>query len=279
MLVWRSVTASHYVERKALGLKPTSDQELINEHALVAPQMMVTLMRMNLLIRVIAKGTDALRRPIFVARSAELSWIRAVEIDFVRLCGLSTEFKGILTLQQWLVEVRGRPIFWHNLLKRISATPAANRIEKVQAKQRKASKVQVPGNVIHCSVCHAIQASISAKNIHEFREHGKRADARRYILADDFCRCCLKQFPSRHLLTRHLVEYTDTCLAAMRVCLTLISIEESETLDVHDIDVKKRHLTVTKNGRGARSVAVQYYGPNRIDFRPYFDSVADGTAI
>ena len=75
MRVWRSVTASHYVERKALDLKPLSDQELLDAHSLMAPQTMVTLMRINLLIRVITKGSDALRRALFVARNAEWSWL------------------------------------------------------------------------------------------------------------------------------------------------------------------------------------------------------------
>ena len=64
----------------------------------------------------------------------------------------------------------------------------------------------------------------------------------------------------------------------MQYCLPALAVEESECLDVHDIDVKKRHLTVSKNGRGARSVAVQFFGPNTVDFRPYYDQVVDGPA-
>ena len=64
----------------------------------------------------------------------------------------------------------------------------------------------------------------------------------------------------------------------MQYCLSPIAVEESERLDVHDIDVKKRHLTITKNGRGARSVAVQFFGPDTVDFRPYYNQVVDGPA-
>lgn len=59
-------------------------------------------------------------------------------------------------------------------------------------------------------------------------------------------------------MIRHLVEYTETWLAAIKVYLMPISVEESENLDVHDIDGKKRHLAVTRNGRRARSAAVQF---------------------
>ena len=279
MRVWRSVTASHYVERKALDLKPISDQELLDAHSLLAPQTMVTLMRVNLLIRVITKGSDALRRALFVARNAEWSWLRAVELDFVKLAKLSREFAPFQTFTSWISDIRGRPKFWRNLLKKVAALPEANQIELIQPKPRKILVVQVPGVVISCSVCHAVQASQSAKAIHEFRQHGVRKPARRFILEDNMCRHCLKQFPSRHLCNRHLTEYTKTCLAALQCCVTPISVEESERLDVHDIEVKKRHLTISKNGRGARSVAVQYFGPNTLDFRPYYDQVAAGAAL
>ena len=69
--------------------------------------------------------------------------------------------------------------------------------------------------------------------------------------------------------TRHLKEYTKVCFAAMQHCLKLLPVDESERLDVHDIEVKKRHLTIPKNGRG----------PNQLDFRPYYDQVVAGVAL
>ena len=143
MRVWRSVTASHYVERKALDLKPLSDQELLDAHSLMAPQTMVTLMRINLLIRVITKGSDALRRALFVARNAERSWLRAVELDFIKLAKLSQEFAPFQTFTSWISDIRVRPKFWCNLLKRVAALPEANQIELIQPKPRKISVVQV----------------------------------------------------------------------------------------------------------------------------------------
>lgn len=130
------VTASHYMKRKALGLESISDQEIFNEHAVVALQMMVTLMCMNLLMRAIIKGADAPRRASFAAWSAELSWIRAVELDFGKRCPLSSDFQGISTLQQWLMEIRSRPTFWRNLLKRTSTTPEANQLETIRPQSR-----------------------------------------------------------------------------------------------------------------------------------------------
>ena len=64
----------------------------------------------------------------------------------------------------------------------------------------------------------------------------------------------------------------------MQYCLPPCGVQESERLDVHDIDVKKRHLTITKNGRGARSVAVQFFGPNTVDFRHSYNQLVDGPA-
>ena len=279
MRVWRSVTASHYVERKALDLKPISDQELLDAHSLLAPQTMVTLMRVNLLIRVITKASDEFRRAIFAAKDAEWSWLKAVEADFEKLRPLDEDLKAFKSFPSWIADIRMQPKFWRNRVKEIAALPKANRIELLQPKPRKISTVSIPGSLLVCSVCAAPQATQSAKTIHEFREHGVRKAARRYILEDNACRHCLKVFPSRHLCNRHLSEYTTVCLAALQCCVVPLSVERSEILDVHDIEVKKRHLTISKNGRGARSVVVQYFGPNQLDFRPYYDQVAAGVAL
>ena len=83
----------------------------------------------------------------------------------------------------------------------------------------------------------------------------------------------MKQFPTRHHCTRHLAEYTRVCLEAMQFCLPPLSVEESERLDVLDVEVKKSHFIVKKNGRGGRSFAVQYYGPNAINFNAYYDQL------
>ena len=118
-----------------------------------------------------------------------------------------------------------------------------------------------------------ILLTTSAKAIHEYREHGIREPARRYILADNTCRHCSKRFPSRHLCTRHLAEYITVCLEALRCCVEPLSEEASAILDVHDIPVKKKHSQIQKNGRGGRSVALHFFGPNIIDFRPYYDNL------
>ena len=230
-------------------------------------------MRVNLLIRVVTKATDTLRRALYVARNAEWSWLRAAELDFRKLRVLSHEFVGCNTFSQWLADIRVRPVFWRSLVKRISSTREANQLEVFQPKPRKISAVGIAGEVLRCSVCLEVQPTQSAKAIHEFRRHGTRAPARRFILEDNKCRHCLKQFPSRHHCTRHLAEYTKTCLEAMQCCLPPLSVAESERLDVHDVEVKKRHATVRKNGRGGRSVVVQFFGPNLIDFRPYYDQL------
>ena len=192
---------------------------------------------------------------------------------------MADDFNPFQSFPSWIADIRVRPKFWCNLVKKIAVLPEANRIELLQPKPRKIATVQVPGTTLTCSVCLAPQASHSAKAIHEFREHGVHKPARRYILEDNLCRHCLKQFPSRHLCNRHLSEYTKVCLAALQCCVVPLSVERSELLDVHDIEVKKRHLTISKNGRGARSVAVQFFGPNHLDFRPYYDQVAAGAAL
>ena len=235
-------------------------------------------MRVNLFIRVITKATDELRRTLFVAKDAKWSWLRAVEGDFEWLKKLSEEFAHLHSLSMWIADIRCRPVFWRNLVKRIAKAPTANQLEVFQPKPRTNSTIEVPGKVISCSLCAEILPTSSAKALHEYREHGIREPARRYILADNTCRHCSKKFPSRHLCTRHLAEYTTVCLEALRCCVVPLSVEATAILDVHDIEVKKRHSQIKKNGQGGRSVALQFFGPNIIDFRPYYDSLPGAQA-
>ena len=269
---WRSTAAAHFSERKAAGLAALSDQELLDTYQLIAPQTLVTLARLNLFIRVITKGTDSLRRALFAAREAEWSWLHAVQADFGWIRAHSTEFDSVANLQQWIVNIRSRLFFWRGLIEQIAATKAANQILPFQSNPKPNASIAPVGPQIVCSECGEVLPNSSAKTIHEFRQHGVRNPARLYILADNSCRYCSKFFPARRHCARHLSEYTEegTCLAAMQCCLPPLDPAESLRLDLLDVEVKKVHFAVKKNARGGRSKAVQYFGPNAFDFRPYF---------
>ena len=57
MTIWRSVLACHYLEMEAAGKPHLSDQVLLNKYRLLAPQTLVALLRLNLLVRLIVKGS------------------------------------------------------------------------------------------------------------------------------------------------------------------------------------------------------------------------------
>ena len=49
------------LEMDAAGKPHLSDQELLNKYRLLAPQTLVALLRLNLFVRLIVKGSDALK--------------------------------------------------------------------------------------------------------------------------------------------------------------------------------------------------------------------------
>ena len=166
---------------------------------------------------------------------------------------------------------------WKKQLMKTAMSRDANQLEIFQAKPRKISQVVAPGTVYLCSVCNAPQPDRATCSLHEFREHGVRNAARRYILQDNSCRYCQRIYPSRHHCARHLTEYTDgKCLAAMRCCLDPLSSEASKNLDEADIAVKKSHFEIKKNGRGGRLHVIVVHGPNVLDFRAFEQQLQGG---
>ena len=173
--------------------------------------------------------------------------------------------------------IRGQPNYWRNLIKRLAASKEANHITPFETVPRPHTTIGAVGVTLTCSVCGLPQPDISAKAIHEFREHGLRNHARRYIEHTNMCRFCMTVYPTRMHCLRHLVEYTTgTCLAAMEFCLPPLEEDESTRLDVLDIAVKKAQLAVKKNGRGGTLQFRRLVGPNPIDFRAYFAQLRDG---
>ena len=81
MTIWRSVLACHYLERQAADKPHLSDQQLIDKFRIPAPQTMVSLLRLNLFVRLIVKGSCSLKRSVFAARRPDKSWLKAVERD------------------------------------------------------------------------------------------------------------------------------------------------------------------------------------------------------
>ena len=118
MGIWRSTTASHFSERIGNGLQPLSDQALPDEHGLFAPQAIVSLVRINLLVRVITRGSKGLRRVLFAARESTKSWLAAVESDLTWVRAFSDDFTGIVTMTGWIKAIRANPTKWRNLDKK-----------------------------------------------------------------------------------------------------------------------------------------------------------------
>ena len=63
------------------------------------------------------------------------------------------------------------------------------------------------------------------------------------------------------------------CLAALQLCAVPLPEDESTRLDELDIETKKLHSKVKKNGQSARQVFTQLTIPSPIDFQQYRDLV------
>ena len=112
MHLWRSIMASHYLEMLAAGKQHLSDQELLNKYRLMAPASIVSLMRLNLFIRVVVKAAPSLKYALFAAMDAPQSWMKAVWLDILWIKPLSPVFDGLDTFQDWIREISLRPQKW-----------------------------------------------------------------------------------------------------------------------------------------------------------------------
>ena len=169
MIARRSTTASHYTEREAIGLEPPSDQQLLDDFKLLAPQTMVAMARVNLFIRVVVRANPGLRRAIHAAKTSAKSWLAAVEDDFKKLRELSDEFKARSTMQDWIQAIRYAPNQWKRRVTRVLVDAKANQLEFVASSN--VTEVHLKVAARRCAECGEVQPNTSAKAIHEFKQH------------------------------------------------------------------------------------------------------------
>ena len=260
MRIWRSATASHYVEIEAPELEALTDQQLLQKFELTAPNTMVVLHRINLFIRVVVKGSCDLKRALFAARKSPKSWLKAVHGDFEWLQSLHRDFAEIETLQDWIVQILSRPHWWKVRVKAVCALPKANLLE---AEHKIPGCVNL-GVVYKCNLCPKKFHTSSGRACHAFTSHGVRSIARPFADASNTCRCCLQRFETRMHLMDHLSRRSPQCLAALVRCCVPLDEEAMQDLDTIDIGVRKLRKLSKKNKLLSVVSAQQSFGP-RID--------------
>ena len=98
----------HFVEKQAKDEIALGDQALITTFRLLAPQTMVTLLRLNLFVRIVQKGSVELKCLVFAARMATNSWLHAVEKDLAWMSLLMPDL-ALRTTEQWIQAIAATP--------------------------------------------------------------------------------------------------------------------------------------------------------------------------
>lgn len=167
----RSVTASHYKEVQ----NPLSGQEVLNKFKLLAPQTMISMARVNLSIRLVAKGSFVLKREVYAARDSTKSWLAPVEQDLMCLATLYEEFAAIGSTESWIRAIECQPIRILNLVKAVCKELRANQLITVV----KASAVAPLGEVLFCRHCPRVPRCPTVRSCHEYKSRGVKVCSRR----------------------------------------------------------------------------------------------------
>ena len=122
------------------------------------------------------------------------------------------------------------PVWWKKHVRELCSLPAANATACSDTDERQVSAVM--GDVFACEECNDAFASFQQLRLHCFKEHGQSRQARYYADASNSCPACLRRYPTRTQLIRHMYNakkcsaYPDHCVA--------VPVEEVARLDAEE---------------------------------------------
>ena len=110
--------------------------------------------------------------------------------------------------------------------------------------------------------CHRIFFGPTARACHEYKSHKIKVCSRLYIAATNTCRKCMKWFPTRALIVKHMKK-SQACLPTLIRCVVPLSTEEADELDRVDVEHRKAYTKDSKNVVVKKEKQNKTYGPLR----------------
>ena len=204
MHVWRRATRTTFKDRADAGLGRISDHDVIRQHALSLPTTMVSLLRINLFIRVVISSNSTLKAIVYAAKNSKKSWLAAVVEDFewLRSCDASSKdppLSRIKSIQEWIPCIQQAPTFWKTTVRNKCLSPAAN----IPIDPEVFPSMTIV-DVQQCSECVYTCSSHQQLQLHRFKIHGHINPARRYVDALMFYPACLRRYETRTQALQHV---------------------------------------------------------------------------
>ena len=213
----RSVAQLDLPERRA------TDAEVISATGVLRPQRLVTLMRLQLAIRLAERAQSQLLVLLFWAKGAQRSWIKALESDFalISTAPCCAELRDA-SVAQWFRLFRSHPVDAKRMVMKAVGQVNEPTIEEAAA---------LRPCTVHCYECGESQLDRQALAVHLVRAHGIKRPLRAYVIGLD-CLVCGVRFVSRQRLVDHLSEKSPVCGLNYRIRYRPLAAEEVERLDV-----------------------------------------------
>ena len=183
-------------------IRKLSDDCILSRLGVLHPQRLLSLLRVQLAIRVAQRAPMQVLALIVASRSAKRSWLNALEADLAHIGHASTLSEMRRTpLANWFGFFRSFP--WQAKKIVLRAVVATNWIS---ASERDAEVVFTT----YCTVCGAACRDMQALSVHTFRSHGVRRAIRALVEGHD-CLVCGLRFASRQRIIDHLAEQGRVC--------------------------------------------------------------------
>ena len=147
------------------------------------------LLRLNLFVRLVHKGSDDLKRIVFSARTTKNSWLHEVERDLAWMSLLLPDLTMSST-EQWIRAISVSPMFFKQKFKRAACEVGANQLEgafdfPVQ---------QTLGVPFVCRTCISVFPCAASRAVHESKAHNVKLVARLYVGETNVCFACHRKY-------------------------------------------------------------------------------------
>ena len=166
----------------------------------MAPLTIVKLHRLNLFMRLATGNNSVAKASAFAANDSQKGWFAAVTADFDWAKQIDATCKApclctVQSLAEWIPLSKSRIRWWKVKIRELCRIEEANRVQEVATE----GATCAIGEVFECDICQNAQPTLQQLRLHQFREHGIKREARRFIGPLVNCPACFRIYPTRNI--------------------------------------------------------------------------------
>ena len=200
-----------------------SDDHIIECLGVLHPLRLLTLLRVNVAIRLATQAPAQVLLLLFEARTSPRSWLHALEDDLEHLSSASclSELAGA-PLSVWFELFRNHAVQAKQVVHK--ATLATNWVSTNERELEREFKT-------YCTLCGELALDRQALSVHMCRAHGVLRFVRSYVEGLT-CLVCGLQFASRQRIVDHLAEKSAVCMHNYLLRYEPLPVEQVQALDL-----------------------------------------------